>query len=394
MIFIAWDMKRSEPKVGPDTLKVARLATGERALRGEPWKVELAITNLGPAIKTMVVRDFPPSQAKVTRGSTAMVCALETGASAKLRYEVTFDEPGEFAFNESVATAASSFGLWEKSTVLNSPLKVRVYPRRSTRQAQAARARAFAWTGTTASKYRGGRVEFMDIRAYARGDPLKSVNWKASARNGKTLVNEWRADRGLDCVIIVDLSPRNLPKVGDWSARTQVIAASYELAGSLLDSGNRVGMLIMGDVLHKIKPGFGSRHLRKMVEYLVASREGEVWSLGHVQPFLELFFRRQYSTRGGTLFFVMAGPDELALDTVESMSRRGFVCNSILVNTLEEEKAGLMETRFLDRTRVEFGERMAGVEMEAYKVAFAGVSNVYEWTEANGFNEVGRMVQQ
>ena len=357
---------------------------------GEALKVELDIENQGRGIGSMLVRDIPPPQARVVRGSTALLCSLKNGGKARLRYEVVFDEPGEFEFLESVATVTSPFGLWEGSASVSAPLTVRVYPKRAPRPVQAGRARALAWTGTTASKYRGGTVEFMDIRGYTRGDPLKSINWKASARSGRTLVNEWQADRGLDCVILVDLSPRNLPKVGDWSARTSVIGASYELAGSLLDSGNRVGMLVMGDILYKVRPGFGSRHLRRMVECLVDAREGEVWSLEHAEPFLELFFRRQYSTRGGTLFFVMAGPDQLAIDTVGALSGRGFVCNTVLVNTVQEEKRGLLTWGYVDARRAAFGERLASLEMDAYRAEFSRFSKVYEWTDSGGFSEPGR----
>ncbi len=389
LLFIAWDLRRRPPPISAETLVVSRTVSEQKALRGEPVRVELRVENRGPDVKVMLVNDFPPREAKVVRGSTALLCPLKAGGRARLRYEVTFDEPGEFSFLDPTFRASSSFGLSESATTIRAPASIRVYPKRTTEETRTARARAFAWAGNTASKYRGGRVEFMDIRAYSPGDPLKSINWRASARAGRTLVNEWQADRGLDCVILVDLSPRNLPRVGEWSARTSVITASYELAGSLLDSGNRVGMLIMGDMLHKVRPGFGSRHLKKMVEYLVQSKEGEVWSLGHAEPFLELFFRRQYSTRGGTLFFVMAGADELALETVGALSKRGFVCNSVLVSTLSQEAEGLVATKSLGAERVEFGTRMVRAENEAYKTAFARVSNVYEWSEGRGFAEVG-----
>ena len=387
VIFIAWDLRGGLTAPSPETVAVRRVASDTRVLRGEPLRLEVSLENKGPDVKALLVRDFLPKGTRLVRGSTSMVCSLKRGEKARLRYEVAFDDPGEFGFYDLVATSASSFGLWERSAVLTAPLSVRVYPRRAAREAQTTRARAFAWTGTTASKYRGGRVEFMDIRAYSPGDPLKSVNWRASARSGGILVNEWQADRGLDCIVIVDLSPRNLPRVGWWSARTAVIGASYELAGVLIDGGNRVGMLIMGDVLHKVRPGFGSRHLRLMAENLVDSREGEVWSLGHAESFLELFFHRQYSNRGGTLFFVMAGPDEVALDTVTALSRRGFSCNSVLVNTLDEETAILKGGRSVGAKSVEFGRRFAKAEMDAYRVAFARVSSVYEWTDAAGFSK-------
>jgi len=286
------------------------------------------------------------------------------------------------------------FGLGERMLVLPSPLTVRVYPRRLVKTVDIGPGRAFGWAGVTPSRYRGGRLDFMNIRSYSSGDALKDVNWKASGRLGKMLVNEWHVERGLDCVVIVDLSAGSLPRVGEWNGRGEVITSAYELACSLARSGNRVGLLVMGGTLGKIKPGFGSKQLRSMVEMLVDSREGETWSMKYVEQFLEMFFRRQYSLRKGTLFFVFAWPGVELLEAVSSLSRKGFVCNSVLVDALDGERRALTELGVLRPEEVEFGLRFAKAEEDSFKTVLAAVSDVYVWTAGGGFTEAGRKTRR
>ena len=374
---------------------------------GVPVLVELTLENHGRGLEKVLLQDtlptrastrqfqdIPPAHADVTKGSTSLLCGMSEGGRATLRYEVQFSEPGEYRFETCSVRLQSMFGLAERHLILPSRLGVRVYPRRLANRLDTGRARAFGWSGVTPSKYKGGRLDFMNIRGYVAGDPLKDVNWRASGRLGKMLVNEWHAERGLDCVVIVDLSAGSLPRVGEWSGRGEVVTSAYELACSLVGSGNRVGLLVMGSSLDRVRPGFGSKQLRAMVEVLVDSREGEVWSMRYVEHFLELFFSRQYAMREGTLFFVFAWPSVELLESVSSLSRKGFTCNSVLVDALGGEGRALTEQRVLGAQEVEFGLRFARAEVNSFRATFAAVSDVYVWTAGGGFTEVGRKTRR
>jgi uncharacterized protein (DUF58 family) len=390
LLFVAIDLRTKLPRPQEAGLTVSRRVSETKALMDDPVMVELALENHGPRIERLFLQDTPPARAKVTRGSTSVLCGVEQGGKVTLRYEVKLSEPGEHRFESCSVRLQSMFGLAERRLALRSPLTVRVYPRHLVKRLGLGPARAFGWSGVTPSRFRGGRLDFINIRGYTTGDPLKDVNWKASGRMGKMLVNEWRAERGLDCVVAVDLSSESLPRVGEWSARTEVITAVYELTSSLLGSGNRVGMLVMGGILRKIEPGFGTKHLHTMVESLVDSQEGMVWSMKYTEAFLEMFFRRQYRMRGGTMFFVFARPIDELLETLTSLSRKGFVCNSVVVDVLGGEERALVEQRVLKAKEAEFGLRFARAEQDSFKVALSPVSNVYVWKAGEGFTEARR----
>lgn len=391
------------PEIG---LTLSRRVSETKALVGVPVLVELTLENHGhrvekvllhdtlPAMTAGRFHDIPPERADVTKGSTSLLCGINEGGRVTLRYEVQFSEPGEYRFESCSVQLQSMFGLAERLLVLPSPLSVRVYPKRLVKRVDTGPARAFGWSGVTPSRYRGGRLDFMNIRGYTFGDPLKDVNWKASGRLGKMLVNEWHVERGLDCVVIVDLSAGSLPRVGEWSGRGEVVTSAYELASSLVGSGNRVGLLVMGSSLGKVRPGFGSKQLRAMVETLVDSREGEIWNMKYTEQFLWLFFRRQYTMHKGTLFFVFAWPSVELLESMSSLSNKGFVCNSVLVDALGGEERALTEQRILRREEVEFGLRFAQAEEDSFKMMLAAVSDVYVWTAGGGFTEAKRRTRR
>jgi len=384
MLLIATDLgvpfrRRPEAK-----LRAAR-SVQQKVLVTDPVLVELTVENDGADIERLTAEDRVPSETRLARGSTGMLCAIPHGKSATLRYQVSLQQPAEIRFGGTEVRIQSILALFETRISIPAPAILRAYPRLMSRKVAAGRAKALTWTGSSPSRYRGGRVEFIDIRDYVAGDPLKDVNWKASARLGRKLVNAWSVERGLDCIIVVDMSLDILPTVGDWNARGDVITCSYELASTLIASGNRVGMLIMGTTPAKIRPGFGTRHLRLMLDQLVLAQPGLAWKMERVDEFLESFFRTQYRNRGGALIFVAPGVDTSLLRVQRDLVAKGFTCNSVVVNTLENEAAAIYGRKLESSEKIRQGSRFARSELDWFETQLSKCSQVNEWRSDRGF---------
>lgn len=389
ILFVALDLRETLPSDSTGRFTLSRSAP-EKVFAGETVLIQLTVANRMDDLDRIYLRDGPPQTARVARGSTSLDCSLKRDSEVTLRYELVFREPGQYEFGTTNVRVRSTFGLSERSFVFYAPFGLRVYPKLLTPKLSPLRAPAFKWAGVTPSVYRGGRLEFMNIREYVAGDRIKDVNWKATARLGGRLVNEWQVEKGLDCIFIVDLFSDDLPKVGEWTARGDVIEASYELANSFTTSGNRVGMLIMGQLLYKVKPGFGMRPLRAMVEGMIDSVEGEVWNVENAEDHLARFFRKQYARRRGTLFFISAGANMRLVNAVASLSSRGFVCNAVMVNFLKSEGSALAESQLMSQKDVELGLRFARAELDWIERRLAAHSNVYEWSRESGLVELRR----
>ena len=78
------------------------------------------------------------------------------------------------------------------------PAAARVPARGACCGASCRRARRSSSPATRCARAKGEGIEFADMRPFAPGDPLKRVNWRASARRGELWVNESHPERNTD----------------------------------------------------------------------------------------------------------------------------------------------------------------------------------------------------
>jgi hypothetical protein len=60
--------------------------------------------------------------------------------------------------------------------------------------------------GQYRSVFRGAGIEFEEVREYAAGDDVKSIDWKVSARMGKPFIKRYREEREQVVMLLVDMS--------------------------------------------------------------------------------------------------------------------------------------------------------------------------------------------
>ena len=117
----------------------------------------------------------------------------------------------------------------------------------------------------------GVGLEFLDLRAYAPGDDMRAIDWRATARSRRLQVRRHHHEAGADWVICIDRSASMA--VADkrkWTLAAQLGAA---LAFVLLALGNRVGLAIFSERIDAVcPPGRGQRH------YASVTRTLQRWS--------------------------------------------------------------------------------------------------------------------
>jgi uncharacterized protein (DUF58 family) len=60
--------------------------------------------------------------------------------------------------------------------------------------------------GNYRSSFRGSGLNFSELREYAPGDDIKHIDWRSSARSGKTYVKSFEEERQLTVILAVDAS--------------------------------------------------------------------------------------------------------------------------------------------------------------------------------------------
>ena len=117
-------------------------------------------------------------------------------------------------------------------------------------------------------------TDFREIREYCAGDPVRFINWKASARKGEVLVNEFEKEGKKTVLFIIDATGS---KVG--SSVENPLEYSIQLVSSLAyyftKRNYNVGLYVVGHG-KLILPATGSKQLYILVKTLLELEEAEV----------------------------------------------------------------------------------------------------------------------
>ena len=97
--------------------------------------------------------------------------------------------------------------------------------------------------GNTSVQLRGAGTEFDSLREYVRGDDVRSIDWRATARRQETVVRTWRPERDRRVVIALDTSRTSAARIGDEPRLDTGIEASLLLGVLAGSSGDRVDFL-------------------------------------------------------------------------------------------------------------------------------------------------------
>jgi uncharacterized protein (DUF58 family) len=116
-----------------------------------------------------------------------------------------------------------------------------------------------------------GRL-FEGLREWVPGDETRIIDWKATARRGKTIARQYEDERRQQVMIAVDAGRLLTAEVAGVPRLEAVITAALHLAGAAVEHDDNVGLLVFADTIQRyIVPGRGRRALRAVLEGLAAA---------------------------------------------------------------------------------------------------------------------------
>ena len=147
-------------------------------------------------------------------------------------------------------------------------------------------------SGAYRSRFRGGGIEFSEVREYTAGDDARRIDWNVSARYNDLFVKEFVEEKELNIYVIMDISASN--DFGFIKSKkelgTEVVAS---LMFSALKNNDRVGMGLFTNSLEKFIPAKkGKKHmmevLKELLDYKAKSYETDIFkSLSELQKYLK-----------------------------------------------------------------------------------------------------------
>jgi uncharacterized protein (DUF58 family) len=239
-------------------------------------EVHLEVINEGHALAQVRIEDPVAPALEVQEGETCLLTALPPGGRAELTYSIAARR-GAYLLPPVRVTASDPMGLfhWKREVEVHSRLIV--YPevpriRRVNIRPQG----TLTYAGPIPARRGGPGIEFYGVRDYHPGDPLRWVNWRASARHHQSLyTNEFEQERVADVGLILDTRRRSNILVNGDSLLEHGVQATAGLARAFLNDGNRVGLLLYGRVLDWTFPGYGKVQQERILQALARAEPGE-----------------------------------------------------------------------------------------------------------------------
>jgi uncharacterized protein (DUF58 family) len=119
------------------------------------------------------------------------------------------------------------------------------------------------FAGQYRSAFRGSGMEFEEVRPYVPGDDVRHIDWNVTARASAPFVKQFREERELTLVIVLDQSGSLRVGAGGRDGKTDKRLQQARLAGALawaaVRNGDRVGMLRFTSEIEEFPPPRKSR---------------------------------------------------------------------------------------------------------------------------------------
>lgn len=239
-----------------------------RTRLGETVTSQLFLANSGSRTLRGIVRDaWQPSAGAATSRSRVTIPA---GERRLVSIPLTPFRRGERRVELVTVRSFGPLRLWARQATLRSPGHIRVLPPFHARKHLPSRlARLRELDGATSVMVRGQGTEFDSLREYVRGDDVRSIDWRATARRRDVVVRTWRPERDRRVVIVLDTGRTSAARVADEPRIDTAFESALLLAALATRAGDRVDLLAYDRRMRgRVQGARGADLMAKLVDTL------------------------------------------------------------------------------------------------------------------------------
>ncbi len=244
----------------------------ERVLEQEEIVVRVTVASLAP-VERLELLVIVPDGLEVAEGSNVVSIRLASNDERELELKLRCARWGNYELGDVRLRGRDRLGLvvWESHVDLRTRLRVYPLPETLRRIVQPVSAQPFA--GNEVARQKGEGLEFADLREFAPGDRVRSINWRASARTlgagGALVVNDRHPERNADVILFLDTFAD--ARTGTRSTLDLAVRVTATLATRYLERRDRVGLVSFGGSLQWLVPGMGEAQRYRIVDALLES---------------------------------------------------------------------------------------------------------------------------
>jgi uncharacterized protein (DUF58 family) len=217
------------------------------------------------------IKENLPAGISLVKGNNRTSASVNPNEAVRLAFQFPSPERGHYEIGPLLVRARDPFGFYLNEARLE-PDTLAVIPRPEKMRGVTLRPRYIGpWPGNIPSRNLGIGTEFYSMRNYLTGDDPKRINWKATARFNRLIVNETEAERVTDIMVVLDTDVTFDPSKEEFE---RWVTAAASMTSLFLRQGNRVGLVLQGGERGSTPAGFGKRHERRILFLLALAQPG------------------------------------------------------------------------------------------------------------------------
>ena len=249
--------------------------TAERHLsprfsNGDDNPVTISVESTYPFPVSVEVIDELPPQFSIPNSQFSIL-----NSQLSIPYVLRPTRRGIYSFGHVIVFASTRLGLVERRYRCASPCDVGVYPsfQKLHQYELMAVSQNLREPGIKRVRRIGRNTDFEHIRDYLRGDDYRTVNWRATARTGRPMVNVYQDERSQQVFCIIDKGRVMQQAFEGMTLLDYAINATLALSYVAMRKEDRAGLITFNDNLETFvaadrRPG----HINKLMETLYAEQ--------------------------------------------------------------------------------------------------------------------------
>ena len=254
----------------------AKRTLEQTRIHGIAWiLVRLAVQNTGPQAVHLFVEETVQPGMKSTEGELSQWATLQPWQTTELSYAFTAIR-GDFSWKSIRTRVGDPLGLIQAEIRLPDTTTLQVRPPIRKFKAIPLRPRTTVHSpGSIPARIGGSGTDFFGVREYHPGDPLRSLDWRLTARHPRRFfTREFEREEIAEIGLILDARQKTDLRIGEDSLFEHGVGAAASLAEMFLHQGHRVSLLVFGERMLTAFPGYGKRQLQRILSCLSKARIG------------------------------------------------------------------------------------------------------------------------
>lgn len=231
-------------------------------------KICIAVENMSNKPLSLVIRDMVPYD--IAASPVFMQLRINPLSRETACYYVHPMKRGKFRYGDIFIQAVGILGLITKTYRFIAEEDIFVYPYIGPMDRYRLIAKhMLKGMGSRRQRIQGIALDFRGLRDYNTDDEYRAVNWNASARAQKPIINIYDIEKSQNILLCIDTGRTMFDLYKGFSALDRSIAAAMVLAKIADDTGDKTGLLVFSSKIEAfIRPDRGKAHQGKVSDML------------------------------------------------------------------------------------------------------------------------------